>query len=161
MDTSYLSQQVASIVSQLHGLFDDIGVPSHERDARESEVRNTELERSAEANAESAFRIIVQDPPQPCPARDEVSQQFRVWWREVLTKWTSEKNELIEKAQHIITTIRQLELSLEDEPQGFASQRDNGLEVTVPLLDCLRNLEEKHDAIRRLHQERFEEIKSK
>ncbi len=39
MDTSYLAQQVNTIVGQLHGLFDEIGVPNHERDAREEEVR--------------------------------------------------------------------------------------------------------------------------
>lgn len=38
MDTSYLAQQVNSSISQLHGLFDEIGVPHHERDKRESEV---------------------------------------------------------------------------------------------------------------------------
>lgn len=38
MDTSYLSQQVNTIVSQLHGLFDEIGVSNHDREARESEV---------------------------------------------------------------------------------------------------------------------------
>ena len=38
MDTSYLTTQVSTIIGQLHGLFDDIGVPSHERESRESEV---------------------------------------------------------------------------------------------------------------------------
>ncbi|KAK5118902.1 hypothetical protein LTR62_000113 [Meristemomyces frigidus] len=38
MDTSYLSQQVTTIVERLHGFFDEIGVPSHERDSRESEL---------------------------------------------------------------------------------------------------------------------------
>jgi hypothetical protein len=38
MDTSYLAQQVTTIIGQLHGLFDDIGIPSHERDTREAEV---------------------------------------------------------------------------------------------------------------------------
>lgn len=38
MDASYLSNQVATIIAQLHGLFDEIGVSSHERDAREAEV---------------------------------------------------------------------------------------------------------------------------
>lgn len=38
MDTGYLSQQVTTIINQLHGYFDEIGVPSHERDSRESEV---------------------------------------------------------------------------------------------------------------------------
>lgn len=38
MDTSYLTQQVTTIIGQLHNLFDEIGVPNHERDSRESEV---------------------------------------------------------------------------------------------------------------------------
>ena len=38
MDTSYLAQQVTTIIGQLHGLFDEIGVASHERDTREAEV---------------------------------------------------------------------------------------------------------------------------
>jgi len=40
MDTSYLTTQVATIIGQLHGLFDEIGVPTHERESRESEVCN-------------------------------------------------------------------------------------------------------------------------
>ncbi|KAI9683144.1 MAG: hypothetical protein M1829_005935 [Trizodia sp. TS-e1964] len=40
MDTSYLTSQVATIINQLHGLFDEIGVPGHERDSRESELFN-------------------------------------------------------------------------------------------------------------------------
>ena len=39
VDTSYLTTQVNNIVSQLHGVFDEIGVPSHERETREAEVR--------------------------------------------------------------------------------------------------------------------------
>lgn len=38
IDTGYLTTQVTSIISQLHGLFDEIGVPSHERESREQEV---------------------------------------------------------------------------------------------------------------------------
>jgi hypothetical protein len=38
MDTSYLTSQIATIIAQLHTLFDDIGVPSHERNSRESEA---------------------------------------------------------------------------------------------------------------------------
>ncbi|KAI0005723.1 microtubule associated protein-domain-containing protein [Xylariaceae sp. FL0662B] len=38
MDASYLSQQVNSIIGQLHGLFDEIGVPNHDRESRESEL---------------------------------------------------------------------------------------------------------------------------
>lgn len=38
VDTSYLATQVNNIIDQLHGIFDDIGVPGHEREARETEV---------------------------------------------------------------------------------------------------------------------------
>ncbi|KAL9066949.1 MAG: hypothetical protein Q9157_006971, partial [Trypethelium eluteriae] len=38
MDSSYLSQQISTIITQLHGLFDDIGIPSHERESRESNL---------------------------------------------------------------------------------------------------------------------------
>ncbi|KAK4252157.1 microtubule associated protein-domain-containing protein [Corynascus novoguineensis] len=38
MDTSFLAQQVNTIIGQLHGLFDEIGVPNHDRDAREEEL---------------------------------------------------------------------------------------------------------------------------
>jgi len=38
MDTSYLTTQVSTIIGQLHGIFDDIGVPNHERESREAEV---------------------------------------------------------------------------------------------------------------------------
>ena len=38
MDASYLSQQVNTIIGQLHGLFDEIGVTNHDREAREAEV---------------------------------------------------------------------------------------------------------------------------
>ncbi|KAF2666937.1 hypothetical protein BT63DRAFT_375820 [Microthyrium microscopicum] len=38
MDTSYLEKQVSTIVNKLHELFDEIGIPSHERDSRESEL---------------------------------------------------------------------------------------------------------------------------
>ncbi|KAJ5159685.1 uncharacterized protein N7482_006689 [Penicillium canariense] len=38
VDTSYLTTQVNNIVEQLHGIFDEIGVPTHERDSREAEL---------------------------------------------------------------------------------------------------------------------------
>lgn len=38
VDTSYLTTQVNNIVTQLHGIFDDIGIPNHERESRETEV---------------------------------------------------------------------------------------------------------------------------
>jgi len=77
-----------------------------------------------------------------------------------LTRPDSEKENLIEKAKQIITAIRQLESSLEDTPEGQNNLRGDSLQVTLPLLSCLHDLEDKHNAIRRLHQERFEEVKS-
>lgn len=41
VDTSYLTTQVNNIVEQLHGIFDEIGVPTHERDSREADVSST------------------------------------------------------------------------------------------------------------------------
>lgn len=38
VDTSYLATQVNNIVGQLHGVFDEIGIPDHERESREAEV---------------------------------------------------------------------------------------------------------------------------
>ena len=38
MDTSHLATQVTAIIGQLHSLFDDIGVPTHERESRETKV---------------------------------------------------------------------------------------------------------------------------
>ena len=76
-----------------------------------------------------------------------------------LTRAISEKDDLVEKAHQIITAIRQLEVSLEDTSPSQKNARDDGLQVTLPLLSCLRDLEEKHDAIKGLHQERFEEVK--
>jgi Ase1/PRC1/MAP65 family protein len=38
MDTGYLTTQVTTIISQLHGIFDEIGIPRNEREAKESEV---------------------------------------------------------------------------------------------------------------------------
>jgi Ase1/PRC1/MAP65 family protein len=38
VDASYLTTQVNSIVDQLHGVFDEIGISSHERESREAEV---------------------------------------------------------------------------------------------------------------------------
>ncbi|KAI4201041.1 MAG: hypothetical protein LQ346_002244 [Caloplaca aetnensis] len=68
MDTSYLTTQVTTIIGQLHGLFDDIGVETHNRESREaelfaalSETLNNQLRLvTAEKNelTEEAHRII-------------------------------------------------------------------------------------------------------
>lgn len=76
---------------------------------------------------------------------------------------TAEKKEMLDECQKIITTIRQMEASLDD---SKSSRRDYHLEdggdlkVTYPLTRCLQVLKEKHIQISRLHRERFEQVKS-
>jgi protein regulator of cytokinesis 1 len=127
MDTSYLTSQLSTIISQLHGLFDEIGVPGHERDSRESEL----------------FAAV--------------SETLHNHVRQV----AGEKNGLTEEAQRIITTIKQMEASLDDNKsrQGYQSD-DEDLQITYPLLRCLQGLKEKHSQISKLHRERFEQVKS-
>ena len=43
MDTGYLATQVTTIISQLHAIFDEIGIPSSEREAKETEVKGLAL----------------------------------------------------------------------------------------------------------------------
>jgi len=74
MDTSYLEKQVSTIINKLHELFDEIGVPSHERDSRESEVRCMLIAVAAIWTADSvviALRSTVRDSPQPASSRDK------------------------------------------------------------------------------------------
>ncbi|KIW33955.1 uncharacterized protein PV07_00766 [Cladophialophora immunda] len=71
----------------------------------------------------------------------------------------SEKNAMTEEAQNIIKTIKQMELSLEDEKDRGYDLDTNGLRVTYPLIDCLRDLKEKYNVVSRLHRERFEQVK--
>ncbi|KAL2258983.1 hypothetical protein VTK26DRAFT_7501 [Humicola hyalothermophila] len=127
MDTSYLAQQVNTIIGQLHGLFDEIGVSNHDREAREAEL----------------FAAL----------SDALHNQVRLV--------TAEKKEMIEEAQHIITTIRQMEASLDDSKprRDYRSDEDDDLKVTYPLTRCLQVLKEKHTKISRLHRERFEQVK--
>jgi len=72
----------------------------------------------------------------------------------------SEKNEMTEEAQNIIKTIKQMETSLDDEKdRGCYDLDTNGLRVTYPLMECLRDLKEKYNTVSRLHRERFEQVK--
>lgn len=74
----------------------------------------------------------------------------------------SEKSELTEEANRIIKTIKQMESSLEDRSSDNDYQLDEtDLKVTAPLTRCLQSLKEKHNAIARIHRERFEQVKSK
>lgn len=75
---------------------------------------------------------------------------------------TSEKNEMTEEAQRIITTIRQMEASLDDRKSRHEYEaEDEDFKITYPLAKCLQGLKEKHSQIARLHKERFEQVKSK
>lgn len=70
----------------------------------------------------------------------------------------AEKKGLVEEAQKMITTIRQMEASLDD---GRSRRSDDGdLKITYPLTRCLQVLKEKHIQIGRLHRERYEQVKS-
>ena len=68
---------------------------------------------------------------------------------------------MVEEAQKIITTIRQMEASLDDsKPRRDYQSDDEDLKITYPLTRCLQVLKEKHIQISRLHKERFEQVKS-
>ena len=126
MDTSYLTTQVSTIICQLHELFDQIGVSSQERDAREAELFSALSE-----TLHNKLRLV-----------------------------TAEKAELHNEANKIIKTIKQMEASLDDNAND-QYQLDNGdLKVTVPLTHCLQGLKEKHNAVAKIHRERFEQVKS-
>ncbi|KAK4123858.1 hypothetical protein N657DRAFT_573495 [Parathielavia appendiculata] len=124
MDTSYLAQQVNTIIGQLHGLFDEIGVPNHDRETREEEL----------------FAAL----------SDALHNQVR--------RVTAEKKGMIEEAQKMITTIRQMEASLDDGKPRRADD-DGDLKITYPLTRCLKVLKEKHMQMSRLHRERYEQVK--
>lgn len=66
---------------------------------------------------------------------------------------------MTEEAHNIIKTIKQMEASLDDEKNQGYDLDTNGLRVTYPLIDCLRDLKEKYNTISRLHRERFEQVK--
>ncbi|KAK4174123.1 microtubule associated protein-domain-containing protein [Triangularia setosa] len=122
MDTSYLAQQVNTIIGQLHGLFDEIGVSNHERESREAEL----------------FSAL----------SEALNNQVRLV--------TSEKKGMIEQAQKMITTIRQMEASLDDSTSR--RYEDEDMKITYPLTRCLKVLKEKQTQISRLHRERFEQV---
>ncbi|KAL1862445.1 Microtubule bundling protein [Diaporthe australafricana] len=126
MDPGYLSQQVNTIIGQLHGLFDEIGVPSHDRESREAEL----------------FAAL----------SEALNNQVRLV--------THEKKQIISEAQNMITTIRQMEASLEDpKPRGDYHSQDDGLDISYPLTRCLQGLKEKHAQVSRMHKERFAQVK--
>ncbi len=74
---------------------------------------------------------------------------------------TAEKKGMVEEAQKMITTIRQMEASIDDGRSRRGDKDDGDLRITYPLTRCLQVLQEKHKQVRRLHQERYEQVKSK
>ncbi|KAH6680549.1 microtubule associated protein-domain-containing protein [Halenospora varia] len=73
---------------------------------------------------------------------------------------SAEKNDMIDEAQRIITTIKQMEASLDDNKAHHKYEpEDEELKITVPLKQCLQGLKDKHLQISKLHRERFEQVK--
>jgi hypothetical protein len=81
MDTSHLAQQVNTIIGQLHGLFDEIGVSNHDREAREAEVRNNSVRAAGDVSVPvlkvpmAALCGSVRCAAQPSPPRDDGEEE--------------------------------------------------------------------------------------
>lgn len=71
---------------------------------------------------------------------------------------TDEKREMVDEAKKMISTIRQMEQSLDDSVRRSRDADD--LAITYPLNTCLVALKDKHNQVRRLHKERYEQVKS-
>ncbi|KAL3467824.1 microtubule associated protein-domain-containing protein [Aspergillus heterothallicus] len=126
VDTSYLTTQVNNIVEQLHGIFDEIGIPNHERDSREAELF------SALSETLNSHLKMVDD----------------------------EKSDMTEEAHKLIDAIKQMEESLVDEKANGQYNLDhNDLRVTYPLNRCLAFLREQHNAVSKLHRQRYEQVR--
>lgn len=151
MDTSYLAQQVNTIIGQLHGLFDEIGVPNHERETREAEVWPDRL----------AMEPIFESPSSANGLRQLFAALSEALHNQVRLV-AAEKKDMMEEAQRIITAIRQMEASLDDsKPRREYSAEEDEVKVTFPLSRCLQMLKDKHTQIGRLHRERYEQVKSR
>lgn len=66
MDTSYLSQQVNTIINQLHGLFDEIGVSDHDRENREADVSLPTIQRPPHAHSMVIANPALLSSSPPC-----------------------------------------------------------------------------------------------
>lgn len=67
---------------------------------------------------------------------------------------------MIAEAEHLINTIKQMEVALDDQKANGQYELDGDLHVTFPLNRCIVALKEKYSAISRLHRERYEQVKS-
>lgn len=69
---------------------------------------------------------------------------------------------MTDEAQRIITSIKQMEMSLDDTKGRHKYEADDeDLKITFPLSHCLKKLKEKHSHINKVHRERLDQIKSK
>jgi len=142
MDTSYLEKQVSTIINKLHELFDEIGVPSHDRDSRESEVRCNLIVYIALHQLTSSSQLFA-------ALSETLHNQLRLV--------TNEKHELTEEANRLITTVKQMQQSLDGTPPN--PYDDDSLKVTYPLKPCLQSLKEHHKQVAKLHHERYAQVK--
>lgn len=72
-----------------------------------------------------------------------------------------EKNDMLEEARRIITTVKQMEASLDGNRNRHSYQPDDeDLKISYPLTKCLQTLKEKHQQVSRVHRERFEQVQS-
>lgn len=72
----------------------------------------------------------------------------------------SEKQDMIAEAGHLINTIKQMEVALDDQKANDQYELGHDLQITFPLNRCIVTLKEKYSAINRLHRERYEQVKS-
>ena len=77
----------------------------------------------------------------------------------MLTPNSSEKHELTEEAEKLITTIKQMHIGLDGKDAAY--QLEEELQVTYPLKPCLQALKERHKSVNKAHRERYEQVKSK
>ncbi len=69
---------------------------------------------------------------------------------------------MTEEARRIITTIKQMEASLDDtKNRNDHDIDDEDLKIAFPLTRCLQGLKDKHLQISKMHRERFEQVKSR
>lgn len=117
----------------------------------ESQITSESLERQRYA-AEKPLPCTVSDYTQLFNALSETLHNH-------VRHVAAEKNEMTEEAQRIITTIRQMDVSING-PKDHQYEAEDDLRVTIPLIPCLLTLKEKHLQISRIHKERFEQVKS-
>ncbi|KAM7223698.1 anaphase spindle elongation protein 1 [Rhypophila decipiens] len=129
MDTSYLAQQVNTIIGQLHGLFDEIGVSNHERETRESQLLAALSE-----TLQNQVRTVAGEKKAIIDEAQKIITAIRQM--EASLEGTKPRRD-----------------------KRSRSADEDDLQITYPLTRCLQVLKEKHTQIGRLHRERFEQVK--